>query len=320
MEESKIVKYIVGEASIEESKEMITWLESSEKNRHEFEKLKETWQKSAEIKDEFFDTDLAWDTFKVKNLKLKTATKTITLNPFVKWAAAAVILVGLMLGVNQYLNPNIKVNSFANTLQDPVKEIQLKDGSKITLVEGQIKYDENFNKKTRPIDLKGKAYFDVTSNKEKKFTVLAGNCKIEVLGTAFEVVSTEDFISVSVTEGKVAFNTPHGGKLLSKGEASLYSLKENKLSKKEFKINAYAYATRSLSFKKERLSKAVKQIEKLYQVEIDVDEAIAEKLISTQFKDESLENVLQVLELTLNIDISKQNGKIKLSRKEEGKL
>lgn len=313
MEEALLVKYIVQEASHEEAKAVLAWIESSPENKMEFEKLRSTWNKSAEIEETYFDVQAAWQKFSNQNIKKQT--KVFQLNAVIRWAAAAVIIIGLAFGINQFLSPS--VNTLANTAEEPIKEIQLEDGSSIQLVSGTVSYPNQFNQTTRTVEMEGKAYFKVASNAKKKFVVKTHACAIEVLGTEFEIENKDDFITVSVTEGKVAFNTPNGGKLLEKGEAALYSTKENKIIEKEFIANDFAYGSRSLQFDKERLGNAIQEIEKLYGVQIKLSEALANKRISTAFNDESLENVLQVLAITLNIDLIEKNGQYILKEREE---
>ena len=51
-------------------------------------------------------------------------------------------------------------------------------------------------------------------------------------------------------------------------------------------------------------------------LEIKVDKAIHAYPISTQFENESLENILKVLEFTLNIEVERKDDEIYFKRKE----
>lgn len=66
--------------------------------------------------------------------------------------------------------------------------IDLPDGSKVWLNAGtSIKYPVSFNQNIREVILEGEAYFEIYKNENLPFCVSAGNHKIEVLGTKFNV-------------------------------------------------------------------------------------------------------------------------------------
>src|SRR5690606_40982760 len=77
--------------------------------------------------------------------------------------------------------------------------IILADGSKVTLYPGsEIRYTSDFNIFTREIHLKGEAYFEVASDKNKPFLVYANSVVTKVLGTSFLVKAKENETDVEV--------------------------------------------------------------------------------------------------------------------------
>jgi len=109
--------------------------------------------------------------------------------------AAALLVV---LGIGWHLG---KRSTLSNTLaqkQEPVEifnrkgqrmVIKLPDSSVVTLNGGsRIKYEANaFSGKSRDLELQGEAFFEVTRNINRPFTVKSGKLKIRVLGTSFNV-------------------------------------------------------------------------------------------------------------------------------------
>lgn len=84
------------------------------------------------------------------------------------------------------------------------------DGSKVWLnAETTLRYPATFTGKKRKVEVTGEAYFEVASNKEMPFIVLAGNVEIEVLGTRFNVqsYSDEQNILTTLVEGSVKIST-----------------------------------------------------------------------------------------------------------------
>lgn len=89
----------------------------------------------------------------------------------------------------------------------------LPDGTKVWLSSGsKISYSRDFNGGNRNVELSGEAYFDVVKNEAVPFTVNAGDLKIKVLGTDFNVKAYKDASTVSATlvRGAIEATTPGG--------------------------------------------------------------------------------------------------------------
>lgn len=88
------------------------------------------------------------------------------------------------------------------------KSIFLPDGTQVDLGSGsKLVYGREFLERKRVVRLTGEAFFDVTSDPEHPFTVIAGSAKIKVTGTRF-VVNAYPMgreIEVLVKSGKVLF-------------------------------------------------------------------------------------------------------------------
>lgn len=73
------------------------------------------------------------------------------------------------------------------------------DGSIVWLNAGsKIKYDSDFAKKSRNIELSGEGYFEVNKNEELPFVVNTGKMVVKVLGTKFNLKSYEEDLEVKV--------------------------------------------------------------------------------------------------------------------------
>lgn len=92
--------------------------------------------------------------------------------------------------------------------------VQLQDGSRVHL-------DTNSAisvvlGSTRQITLaRGRAYFDVARDPDRKFIVQAGNAEVQAIGTVFEVARNAETTMVTLVEGKVAVDASTAG---AKGE------------------------------------------------------------------------------------------------------
>jgi ferric-dicitrate binding protein FerR (iron transport regulator) len=82
----------------------------------------------------------------------------------------------------------------------------LPDGSKVWLNAGsKLRYDEDFNKKLREVELEGEGFFDVVKNPKMPFIVHTSDIDIRVLGTAFNVKSYagDDNIEATLLRGQI---------------------------------------------------------------------------------------------------------------------
>ena len=66
----------------------------------------------------------------------------------------------------------------------------LSDGTKVYLnAASELKYPVQFDSKKRQVHLSGEAYFEVAKDECRPFFVQAGDVRIRVLGTSFNVTS-----------------------------------------------------------------------------------------------------------------------------------
>lgn len=87
--------------------------------------------------------------------------------------------------------------------------IVLPDSTMVCLnSESVLRYPSHFGDALRKVELEGEAFFDVTSNKEKRFIVKMGEqSQIEVYGTSFnvEAYAKDNKISTTLIEGTIGF-------------------------------------------------------------------------------------------------------------------
>lgn len=93
-----------------------------------------------------------------------------------------------------------------NNAWEKVENLTLADGTQLSLNRGaQLIYPEKFAGSTREIFLSGEAYFDVAHDRNHPFIVRAGDLKIKVLGTRFNIEAYPDSETITTTllEGSV---------------------------------------------------------------------------------------------------------------------
>ena len=97
----------------------------------------------------------------------------------------------------------------------------LSDGTKVWInSDSELEFPNRFGEDIREVKLKGEAYFEVTSDSRKPFYVLAGETKVHVLGTAFNVSAYREDrqTEVALLRGKVSFDVKDKVYVLVPGE------------------------------------------------------------------------------------------------------
>lgn len=115
-----------------------------------------------------------------------------------KLSAAAAVLLFALFFTHQYITGQKKnVKTFAAAYGER-KNIQLPDGSDVTLNAGsKIRIYENFGTSTRDVYLEGEAFFDVKHNTKFPFIVHTAAMDVKALGTAFNVKA---YLNEKITE------------------------------------------------------------------------------------------------------------------------
>ena len=125
-----------------------------------------------------------------------------------------------------------------NTTQD---SLRLSDGSTVYLSQNTtISYPQNFNDKSRKVELiKGSAFFKVTRDENRPFSVISESITTRVLGTSFNVSKQDSSLNVTVATGKVMVSSKEESVNLVPNEQALFS-KEQGLKKQ--RVNALLYS------------------------------------------------------------------------------
>ncbi|NDV64030.1 FecR family protein [Bacteroides sp. 224] len=236
-------------------------------------------------------------------------------------AVAAILIISIVTVWNRNTPDEIPVALFLalHTNTSETLEYALPDGSKVVLNHSStLQYPEVFTGEAREIYLEGEAFFDIAPNANQPFIIHAKGTQTRVVGTSFSIkaLQTEEEVVVTVATGIVNLMTEKKPDYieLKKGEQGICRLTEQKLEKNEHPDpNALAWKTKRLVFKQTPLKEAVRVIENAYQTSISVDSAIAELQLTSTFEQLSLEDILQIIEITLQIRIDRTSKGIYLS-------
>jgi transmembrane sensor len=116
--------------------------------------------------------------------------------------AAALLLFMFAPGASLWLRADYATATAEN------RAVQLEDGSRI-VVGARSAIAQRFTAQERAVELlRGEAWFDVAHNTRRPFVVTAGDMRVTVTGTAFDVAMTEHTLSVGLARGSVRVERP----------------------------------------------------------------------------------------------------------------
>lgn len=179
-----------------------------------------------------------------------------------------------------------------------------------------ISFPSVFNGSTRLVELNGEAYFKVYKNKKKPFIVKNGEFKVMAVGTAFNfcAYTGDNKYSVALEEGaiKVCEGSLNKDRKVNKmtfakpGEQVTFFNYEKKMIKSLANIqNIVAWKEGQLIFDKTPLSDVILSLERWFNADIKLeDKTIANYRYTATFTNESLIQVLDLLEMSASIEYS----------------
>lgn len=195
--------------------------------------------------------------------------------------------------------------------------VVLPDGTKVWLnSRTQVSYQGNYGQKERIVNLSGEAYFEVAKDPDRHFVVKVDGLEVEALGTAFNVKAYEedDEIIASLREGRVRTSVGGHVDILDSGQSLSYSKVSGKVELEDDDVEYHLkWRENELAFRGETLEEIADMLDRLYNVNIEFDsENIKRYRFSGVIKNNSLDNVFELISLTAPIEYTKANDTIRL--------
>lgn len=196
--------------------------------------------------------------------------------------------------------------------------ITLPDGSSIVLNGGStLRYDDSNFSENRKVEFEGEAVFDITKS-ENNFVVKMKTSKVVVYGTKFNInnYSNDQITTVTLNHGKIDFRTENFTKTLKPNEQIVYNKNSNNLKLKEVDADVFsAWENRNLHFRMVKIVDVAKTLTRYFGKEIIVSNQIKNIEFSGDFvKNEKIEDIFEILELTANIKIETKDNKFYLKQ------
>ncbi|RED95298.1 FecR family protein [Marinoscillum furvescens] len=330
---TQIQDYFAGKLSRKEAEEFLAWYlsaHSEEEVQAEFDKLWHAKSKSAyqwdgsDLYQQILQTKNNERTLNVAREQSGNPVKTSSIWWKVAAAVALLVVAAVVLNLNQSAEQQQIVAQYEQVSKsNPAgqkSKVYLPDGTIVNLnSESSITYTEGFAN-GREVHLSGEAFFDVTEDPSRPFTVHSGGLATTALGTSFNINSyNKGQTEVVLVTGKVKVVKEGADQLvyLDPGEKATLS-DRNDLNKSEANLTTATYWKEGiLYFDRTDISEVVTTLERWYGVRIDAKNLPQVKCYGTFQKNEYLTNVLDVLSHSVGFGYEINGKEVKLDFKQK---
>jgi ferric-dicitrate binding protein FerR (iron transport regulator) len=274
------------------------------------------------------NVDKAWDKVyaRLNESGLKTSIGPARIrfmrSTLMRVAAAALIIIGIgsaavYLNNSDYFSKKITLatgNDQKNLL------VALPDGSKIFLNRNsEFSYRANFGKHGRDVRLAGEAFFEISPDISKPFIIDAGDVKVKVVGTSFNVITKNDdsAVEVFVETGKVMLSNNSGSQSMFLDPGFVGTM-DSKISGKTINKNPNyrSWNTGLLVYNGQKLDVVIKDLKRVYDMDIVADDpGILENIWTSPIDNQSQDTIIRLICASFNLSYTKDGNVYHLTKK-----
>ncbi|MCU0376960.1 MAG: FecR domain-containing protein [Bacteroidales bacterium] len=253
------------------------------------------------------DVDKAWNKL---NQRIESEKPVIKLpqrsvmQSFLRIAAMVIIVAGLGWLAFEVAAPEKVI--VASASDEKNIEVLLSDGSRVYLNrDSRLTYQGNFGRNSRRVTLEGEAYFDITPDPSRPFIIDAGNAKVRVLGTSFNVITDNgnNEVEVFVSTGRVMLSSNDGSQSMTLEPDFIGKLSaDNSSQERNINTNYISWHTDMLAFEGERLSEVFADLKRTFNIDIVAADAdINDFRLTSMFDNQPKDTIIQVICTTFNL-------------------
>jgi transmembrane sensor len=283
----KLARHVAGELSPAESEEMRKWLDANPQEARAIAALEAATKQLGPSRPVDVEAGLS----RVKQ-RLHPPTPWRTYITGLAAAAALVVTVGRIANISSPTLPEAR--TFATTV-GARDSVVLADGSRILLGPAS-----NVTVRGRDVELTGEAFFVVTHDEARPFTVRTGGTVIRDIGTEFSVHSDGQGVRVVVSEGSVQLSNPKDSVVLAQGDVGVVDSGRVSASRGAATPDDLAWTRGRLVFRNASVAELGADLRRWYGVELRVtDSALLRRHFTGSFVDEPASRVVDVIALAL---------------------
>lgn len=240
-------------------------------------------------------------------------------------AASIAVLLGIT-GYYSFQQGYNRLNSQQIELSNPLgmkSTVTLPDGSKAILNAGTtLSYPTAFVLPEREVSVQGEAFFEVVHDRNRPFLVKAGDVRVKVLGTKFNVKAYSDdlLVEVALTEGSVKVGWGNGNRdlRLAPGQLARFDKRTGGCVRRDVDLNYHtAWKDGKFYFDGLTFENIARQLERNFNVHIHIS---SDKLKDIAFtgdfvRGENLEQILHVMTLDKRMRYKIEGNQVYISEK-----
>jgi transmembrane sensor len=318
-----MAKLVNGSLTDKDEENLQHWLSGSSSRAESLLKVSDTW-------DELSELSQLSELLPVDKINIHKNSDTATSKWFPKLPMLSGVSIMLMLTlVFSFITFNFETQDTQHIFMTDIgkrKTVTLPDGTLALLnTDSQIQVLFDKSSLIREVILsKGEVYFEVETDLELPFIVIAGDKRVRAVGTAFNLFFQADNLEVIVTEGVVEVSIEHiinsgssnnketiiSKATLSKGHSTVIKNSLGAINTLDNKRidRKLLWQKGKLYFKGERLDDVILTISRYTNLDfVFLDEMSKDVRIGGYYDTDNIESMLRVLENNFNVKISKQN-------------
>ena len=327
----KIAKLFSGEATQTEINAINAWRNESAEHERYFNESRECWLLAEETAlSELAGKNKTWEriTTQINTLTPKrTYTKGMLMQMMSVAAVVAIMLTSTIFLISGYA----KKIAFTKSIKEVVvtapmgqkAQVLLPDSTKVWLNSGTVlSYRTDFGTTDRTVKIDGEAFFDVSRDASKTFYAQAGDIKVRVHGTKFNVNFSDGHknINVSLLSGSVDVVSAKNGNLITDlipGQKATINNQTLHSSVTECDVALESiWQQEQLKIRMEPIAEVVRKMEYWYGVTIDLSPTNNNELYWLTIKDQSITEMLDLIDkiTPINYTINDKNIAIRCKK------
>ncbi|MEI8048710.1 MAG: FecR domain-containing protein [Bacteroidota bacterium] len=327
-----LARYLSGEMSTSEARAFDEGTGISAEDKKMIEKMKAQWSAIERYEEpKVTDTGKAWNKLHSRLVEENliqnqvVAQKNLFIPVMVRIAAVLFLFLGIGAVVYFALNRKpatelVEVNT-SNESNTLIKT--LSDGSVIYIAQNSLfSFPKEFEKDSRNVELKGEAFFDIASNPDKPFSIETDKAIIQVIGTAFNIKTQNgtDF-ELLVDRGKVKVSLksdPSRAEFVTMGEKiSIHN--DGLVKSRQTSFESTSWYKQRMHFKDESLRNIISVLNRNFNTTfVFADNETGNRKLTVTFRNETAETMTELICTTLNLKSQNINGSVVLSEIKEG--
>jgi ferric-dicitrate binding protein FerR (iron transport regulator) len=305
----ELAAYVAGELDHERSQHVQRWAALDPANALELRRLQDTWNMIGPIRTpttEAPDVDRAWGRLKARMEEADVPRIRSLWSQMRPWLAAAAMLAVVFTVVRLWLDaPTVHV------AEQTSRTLVLDDGSTVVLAPGSELAEDMDGR--RHVKVEGIAYFEVRHDAQHPFEVHVDDVLVTVLGTAFEVRTSTDtsVLAVRVRSGQVRVEAGGDALVLKAGERARFD--QRLLLERTPVPTVQVWGARVLQFSQAPLERVVSELERMFEVRIELgNPALQRCQLTAEFDEEPISVILQVIAETFGLQLEQPEGSVYL--------